>query len=137
MSFRNPKVVLGVIVFILLAITALWGLSTYGLRYLIPFSVEESPGAAGTWSALVVVAVGLLAGWVSGRHLVRGREPPGGVWTALASGVGGAWLGGILPCPEYCRWLDINVVGSVVLAFALAAGVGLIGTHWRGKGGDR
>jgi hypothetical protein len=134
MSLRNPKVVLGVVIFILLAITALWGLSTYGLGHLIPPSVRESPGAAGTWSALVVVVIGLLAGWVSIRYLMRRRELPGGMWTALASGVGGAWLGGILPCPEYCRWLDINVVGSIVLAFALAVGVGRIIIHWRGKG---
>jgi len=82
------------------------------------------------------VAIGLLAGRGSGRYLVRGREPPGGVWTILAAGVSGAWLGGILPYPGW-RWLDINVVGSIVLAFALAVGVGRIGAHWRGKGGGR
>lgn len=133
MSFRNPRVVLGVIVFILLVIVALWGLSTYGLGYLVPLPVRRAPQSAGTWSALVVVAIGLVAGWVSVRYMMRRRELPGGVWTALASGVGGAWLGGILPCPEYFRWLDINVVGSIVLAFALAVGVGRIIIHWRGK----
>jgi len=133
MSLRNPRVVLGVIVFILLAIAALWGLSTYGLRFLVPLSGRGSLGAGGTWSALVVVAIGLVAGWVSTRYMMRRRELPGGVWTALASGVGGAWLGGILPCPEYFRWLDINIAGSIVLAFALAVGVGRIIIHWRGK----
>jgi len=134
MSLRNPKVVLGAIVLILLAITALWGVSTYGLRYLLPLPLGESREDTGTWSALVVVAIGLVAGWVSVRYLMRMRELPGGVWTALASGVGGAWLGGILPCPEYCRWLDINIVGSIVLAFALAVGVGRLSTRWGGKG---
>lgn len=126
--------ILSVVIFILLAITALWGLSTYGMGHLVSPSVRESAGAAGTWSALVVVAIGLIAGWVSVRYMMRRRELPGGVWTALASGVGGAWLGGILPCPEYFRWLDINVAGSIVLAFALAVGVGRIIIHWRSKG---
>lgn len=133
MSFRNPRVVLGVLVFILLAIVALWGLSTYGLGFLIPLSVRRASQSAGTWSALVVVAIGLIAGWISIRYMMRRRELPGGVWTALASGVGGAWLGGILPCPGYLRWLDINVPGSIVLAFALAVGVGRIIIYWRGK----
>ncbi len=133
MSFRNPRVVLGVIVFILLVITALWGLSTYGLGYFIPLSVRGAPQPAGTWSALLVVVIGLIAGWVSVKYTMKKRELPGGVWTALASGVGGAWLGGILPCPEYFRWLDINVLGSLVLAFALAVGVGRIVIHWRSK----
>lgn len=133
MSLRNPKVVLGAIVLILLAITALWGVSTYGLKYLLPLPLGKPREDAGTWSALVVVAIGLVAGWISTRYLMRRRELPGGVWTAMASGVGGAWLGGILPCPEYFRWLDINIAGSLVLAFALAVGVGRIVIYWRGR----
>lgn len=133
MSFRNPRVVLGVIVFILLATAALWGLSTYGLGYFVPLSGGGASRPTGTWSALLVVAIGLIAGWVSVRYMMRRRELPGGVWTALASGVGGAWLGGILPCPEYFRWLDINILGSLVLAFALAVGLGRIIIHWRSK----
>lgn len=133
MSFRHPRVVLGAIVFILLAITALGGLFTYGLGYFAPPLPQGFPRLTEAWSALVEVVIGLVAGWLSARYLMGGHKLPGGMWTALASGVGGAWLGGILPCPEGWRWLDINVAGSIVLAFALAAGVGRIIIYWHGK----
>jgi len=132
-STRDPKLSLGGVVLILLVITALWGLLTYGLEYLAPPPTGESAETTGTWSAPVVLAIGLLAGYVSGRYLMQGREPPGGIWTTLAAGVGGAWLGGILPCPGCWRWQDINVAGSIVLAFGLAMGVGRIGAYWSDK----
>ena len=128
--------ILSVVVLILLVVTALWGLLTYGPGYLPSLPVREAPEAAGAWGAVVILAVGLFAGATSGACLVQEREPPGGIWTVLAAGVSGAWLGGILPCPCW-RWLDISVFCSLVLAFALAVGVGRIGAHWRGKGGDR
>jgi len=130
--------VLGVVVLILLlVIITLWGLLTYGLGYLPPLPVAESSGTRATWSALVVVVVGLLAGWISGRCLVRGRRPPGSMWVALAAGVGGAWLGGVLLGPGYWRWLDINVVGLIVVSFALAVGVEGIVVYWYGRKGRR
>ncbi len=130
MSIHNPKITLAVVVLILLVVTALWGLLTYGVEYLILPPGEGTPRAAGAWGTPTVLAIGLLAGYVSGRYLTRKREPPGGIWTVLAAGVGGAWLGGALPCPGCWRWQDVNVAGSIVLAFALAVGVGRIGAYW-------
>lgn len=133
MYIRDPKVVLGVVVLILLTVTALWGLLTYGLERLISRPAGELPGAARAWGTLAVLGTGLVAGYVSRRYLMRGHEPPGGIWTVLAAGVGGAWLGGVLPCPGCWRWQDINVAGSIVLAFMLAVGVGRISACWYNK----
>ena len=134
MSIRDPQVILGVVMLILLTITVLWGLLTYGMGSLIPSPTEEPPGAANVWSTPVILTIGLLSGYASSKYLVQGREPPGGIWTTLAAGVSGAWLGGALPCPGCWRWLDTNVAGSIVLAFVLTVGVGRIGARWYDKG---
>ena len=134
MSIRDPQVILSVVMLIVLTIIVLWGLLTYGMGSPIPSPTEESPGAAGMRGTPVVLTIGLLSGYVSSRRLVQGREPPGGIWTTLAVGVSGAWLGGALPCPGRWRWLDVNVAGSIVLAFVLTVGVGRISAHWYNKG---
>jgi len=128
--------ILAVVILILVAVVALWGLLTYG-EYLLPLPVRKLPWAGRAWNTLVIIGIGLLAGWISVRYLLRECEPPGGIWTSLAAGLGGAWLGGGLSWPGCWRWRDINVVASIVLAFVLAAGFGRLSAccydWWKGR----
>lgn len=134
-SIHNPKIVLIVAVLILLVVAALWGVLTYGVAYPFLPSEGNTPGAADVWTTLLVLAIGLLAGYLGSRYLLHSREPPGGIWTVLAAGVGGAWLGGLLPSPGYLRWQNINVAGAIVLAFALVVGVGRLSAYRHSRGG--
>ncbi|MCP4543335.1 MAG: hypothetical protein GY832_39985 [Chloroflexi bacterium] len=131
MSIRDPQVIIAVVVLVLLTIVVLWGLLTGSP---IPSPTKESPKAADIWSTPVVLTIGLLSGYVSSKYLIQEREPPGGIWTTLAAGVSGAWLGGALPSPGHWRWLNVNVAGSIILAFVLTVGIGRIGAHWYEKG---
>ncbi len=130
MSIRDLQVILGVVILVLLTIIVLWGALTGSL---IPSPTEESQGAADIRNTPAILTIGLLSGYVSSRYLKQGRKPPGGIWTTLATGVSGAWLGGALPSPGHWRWLDINVAGSIILAFVLTVGIGHISAHWYKK----
>lgn len=128
---------LGIVVVILLAAATLWGVLTYRLENSASPHAGGSPAAADVWSTLVVLAIGLLAGYLIRRCLMPRRELLGGVWVVLTGGVGGAQLGGALPSPDWWRWHDVNIPGSIILALVLAVGMGWLGTRWGRTGGDR
>jgi uncharacterized membrane protein YeaQ/YmgE (transglycosylase-associated protein family) len=135
MSSIDPKAIIGVMVLVLLGVAALWGFLTYGPMSLVSLPVGGSPAAAEAWSAPAVLVIGLLAGWVSSRFLAGKGKPPGGIWSTLAAGVSGAYLGGILPSPWIWSWLNVNILGSIILSLMLAVGVERLGGHWCGKKG--
>jgi len=144
MSSRHPKAILGLLVLTILIATILWGVLTYWLdRLNLAPSQSRQPDAgaassSGKWAGLVILAVGLLAGWVSGKFLVRGQQWPGVIWTTLLTGVGGAWIGSVLPWLAPWTWHGVNVLGAIGLAFLLSWVAGELSSHRRGrKGGGR
>lgn len=131
------RVILGVLASILIAATGLWGLFAYGPAR-ISFPSSSRVRSAGGWDIPLILAIGLAIGWVTRRHVMGRGELPGGIWTMLMAGVLGAWLGGTLVGNWGWVWKGVNLIGSLVIAFALTWGVGQGLAHlWgRGKAGD-
>lgn len=131
------RVILGVLASILIAVTGLWGLFTYG-----PGGLSLPPsgrvGGTGGWDIPLILAIGLAIGWVTRRRVMGRRELPGGIWTMLTAGVLGAWLGGTLVGNWGWVWKGVNVIGSLIIAFALTWGVGQSLAHlWGRRSGRR
>ena len=135
MLHYSYKVILSILISILIAASGLWGLLTYrpgGLRFAL---LHRAPNGMGGWDAILILTIGVLAGWVTKRYILRRWRLPGSIWTTLAAGVSGAWLGGILP--DAWGWVEggINIPGSIVIAFGMAWAVGQIAARLRkGRG---
>jgi uncharacterized membrane protein YeaQ/YmgE (transglycosylase-associated protein family) len=80
-------------------------------------------GASG-WGSLLILTVGLAVGCATWWYVIGRKELPGGIWTMLVAGVLGAWLGGVFLGSWGLVWEKVNLVGSAIIAFALAWGEG-------------
>jgi len=133
MIHYRHKIALGILASILIVASGLWGLLTYrlvGFRFALP---GEGPDGVGAWGVLLILAIGLGIGWMAMRCVTCSREPPGGIWTMLIAGVFGAWLGGVLVGKWGWGWRGVNLIGSPIVAFGLAWGVGQISTCLGGR----
>jgi hypothetical protein len=125
---RDPKVVLGTVILVLLTATALWGVLTYELERSpsIISPATGSPEARRVWGPGAALVVALLLGHVSGRYLAQQHLLSIGWWAVMAAGVIGFSVGGILPWPACWRWGGINLIGSLSVSLLMAVGVGRI-----------
>lgn len=90
----------------------------------------------GGWGTLLILAIGLAISWATRQCLLRGQELPGGIWTTLMVGVLGAWLGSTLLGRWGWVWKGVNLIGSLIIAFALAWGSGQGLAHLWGRRRD-
>jgi len=128
----SHKVVLGILASVLVAATGLWSLFAYWPDRL-SFTLSGRLSDATRWGTLLILAIGLAVGWATRWCLIGRKELPGGVWTALAAGVVGAWLGGTFLGNWGWVWERVNLIGSLVIALVLAWGGGRILAYLQGR----
>jgi hypothetical protein len=132
----NYRIVLGILAAILVAASGLWSLLTYWPDRL-GFAPSGSVSGASGWGSLLILTVGLAVGCATCWYVIGKKELPGGIWAMLVAGVLGAWLGGVFLGNWGLVWEKVNVVGSAIIAFALAWGGGQILAHLGGKDKNR
>lgn len=116
--------ILGLLGFVLIAASGLWGLLTYRLPAVTFPLLGQLSDRLTQWRVLLMLAVGLGVGWVVMRYVMRCQEPRGRVWSVLMAGAFGAWLGGMILGKWGWIWPGVNPIGSLIIAFGLAWGVG-------------
>ncbi|MEA3345291.1 MAG: hypothetical protein U9Q78_03465 [Chloroflexota bacterium] len=127
------RTILGILTSILIVASGLWGLLTYRLDLRLEL-LHRVPSDVSGWGAIIILAIGVIVGWVTKEHILRRWELPGSIWTTSAAGVGGAWLGSILPSALGLTKEWVNIIGSIIVAFGMAWTVGQIAVRlWKGK----